>query len=253
VSAAVELAGVAFRYGDVAVLDGVDLRVERGDFLGVIGPNGAGKTTLLRVILGLVPPSRGTAHLFGGPPRAGLARRRVAYVPQRVTIDASLPATVTEIVETGLGAALGWFAPDRAEGRRRVRAALEQVGMAPHARSRLHALSSGQRQRVLIARALVTDPDLLVLDEPAAGIDADAQATLAGLLRHLHRDRGVTVIMVSHDLATVAREVVTLACLDRRLVFHGPPGNFLADARPAALFGPWAPLVSRGPARPGRE
>jgi zinc transport system ATP-binding protein len=243
VSAAVELAGVAFRYGDVTVLDGVDLRVERGDFLGVIGPNGAGKTTLLRVILGLVPPAGGTARLFGGPPATERVRRRVGYVPQQAAIDTTLPATVSEVVETGLGAALGWFAPDRAEGRRRVRTALEQVGLAARAATRIRTLSSGQRQRVLIARALVSDPELLLLDEPAAGIDADAQATLAGLLRRLHRERGVTVIMVSHDLAAVAREVATLACLNRRLVFHGPPGEFRADVAAAALLGPWASFV----------
>lgn len=234
----VELEGVDYRYGNVTVLEGVDLRVSRGAFLGIIGPNGSGKTTLLRIILGLLPPARGTVRLFGSPPPAFREWRRVGYVPQRATIDPVLPATVGEVVETGLGAALGWFVRPSGEGRRRVREALEGVGMAPHERTRVNALSIGQQQRVLIARALVSSPELLILDEPTGGIDPDARETLYTLLRRLNHERGVTLILVSHDIAAVAREVTTLACLNRRLVFHGPPGEFLTEAGLAALYGP---------------
>jgi zinc transport system ATP-binding protein len=242
-NAEVELRGVGYRYGEVTVLEGVDLRVEPGDFLGIIGPNGSGKTTLLRIVLGLLAPGRGTARLFGSPPATFREWRRVGYVPQRATIDRGLPATVREVVETGLGAALGWFARASAEGRGRVREALERVGMAAHASTRASALSIGQQQRVLIARALVSAPELLVLDEPTGGIDPEAEGTLYALLRHLNRDRGVTVIMVSHDIGAVAREVTTLACLNRRLIFHGRPGDFLTDAGLAALYGPSVRLV----------
>jgi zinc transport system ATP-binding protein len=238
VSVPVQLERVGFRYGNVRVLEDVDLRIEQGDFLGLIGPNGAGKTTLLRIILGLEPPAAGTARLFGTPASVFREWRRVGYVPQRVTIDPTLPATVTEVVETGLGAALGWFARRTVEARRRVQASLERVGMAAHASTRLQALSIGQQQRVLIARALVPDPQLLLLDEPTGGIDPDAQGAFYGLLRHLNRERGVTLVLVSHDIAAVAREVTTLACLNRRLVFHGPPHDFLTDTGLATLYGP---------------
>jgi zinc transport system ATP-binding protein len=243
VTAQIALAGVGFRYGDVAVLEGVDLRVERGDFLGLIGPNGSGKTTLLRIVLGLLPPTTGTVHLFGTAPSEFRQWRRLGYVPQRATFDRALPATVGEVVQTGLGAALGWFRPPRAEARRRVGEALERVGMGAHHRTRVTALSIGQQQRVLIARALVSDPELLVLDEPTGGVDPDAQEAFHALLRHLNRERGVTLVLVSHDIGVVAREVTTLACLNRRLVFHGRPGDFLSDAGLAALYGPSVRLV----------
>jgi zinc transport system ATP-binding protein len=243
VTAQAELRGVGFRHGDVVVLEDVDLRVDRGEFLGVIGPNGSGKTTLVRVMLGLLEPAHGTVRLFGAPPAAFREWRRVGYVPQRAVIDPALPATVTEVVETGLGAALGWFRRPAAEARRRVRAALERVGMERHAATRMNALSIGQQQRVLIARALVPDPELLVLDEPTGGIDPDAQETFYALLRHLNRERGVTLVLVSHDIGAVSREVTTLACLNRRLVFHGRPGDFLTEAGLSALYGPSVRLV----------
>lgn len=239
----IELAGVGFRHRDVVVLQDIDLRVERGDFLGLIGPNGSGKTTLLRIVLGLLPPSTGTVRLFGTPPAAFHEWRRLGYVPQRAVFDAALPATVGEVVQTGLGAALGWFRPPGATARRRVAEALERVGMGAHLRTRVTALSIGQQQRVLIARALASDPELLVLDEPTGGVDPEAQEAFHALLRHLNRERAVTLVLVSHDIGVVAREVTTLACLNRRLVFHGRPGDFLNEAGLAALYGPSVRLV----------
>jgi zinc transport system ATP-binding protein len=218
----VELEAVDLRYGDVSVLEDVNLTVAPGDFLGLIGPNGSGKTTLLRIVLGLLTPSRGSVRLFGKPPSTFREWGRVGYVPQRTTMDPALPITVTEVVTTGLGASLGWFRPLAGASRARVREVLQQVSMDRHAATRVGALSIGQQQRVLIARALVSEPELLVLDEPTGGIDPDAQQGLYALLRHLNRERGVTLILVSHDIAVVAKEVTKLACLNRRLVFHGP-------------------------------
>jgi zinc transport system ATP-binding protein len=240
----VELEGVGFRHGDVAVLEGINLAVGPGDFLGIIGPNGSGKTTLLRVILGLAPPATGTVRLFGKAPATFREWGRLGYVPQRATFDPSLPATVAEVVNTGLGAALGWFRRAGADGRRRVREALQQVGMDAHLGARVSALSIGQQQRVLIARALVSEPELLILDEPTGGIDPDAQEAFYALLRHLNRERAVTLILVSHDIGVIAREVKTLACLNRRLIFHGRPADFMTDAALAALYGPSVRVVS---------
>jgi zinc transport system ATP-binding protein len=165
-------------------------------------------------------------------------------VPQRVNLDAGLPATVEEVVETGLVASVDVLGRLRASDRARVRGALERVAMADHAARRIVDLSAGQQQRVLIARALVTAPELLILDEPTGGVDPEAQSSFYGLLRHLNREQGVTLVLVSHDIAVVAHEVTKLACLNRRLVYHGPPANFMSQAALATLYGPSVRLVS---------
>ena len=240
----VELEGIAASYGEVRVLDGINLTVEPGDFLGIIGPNGSGKTTLLRVMLGLLEPTEGSVRLFGQSPAAFREWRRLGYVPQRATLDPSLPVTVGEVVATGLVASLGLFQRIGSAERARVKEALARVGMEAHARTRIGALSTGQQQRVLIARALVSDPELIILDEPTGGVDPEAQTSFYALLQHLNREREVTLILVSHDIGVVAREVTKLACLNRRLIFHGRPGDFLSDAALTALYGPAVRIVS---------
>ena len=215
----VELEGVGVSYGEVRVLDGINLTVEPGDFLGIIGPNGSGKTTLLRIVLGLLEPTRGTVRLFGHPPSSFRQWGRLGYVPQKAMLDPALPATVHEVVATGLVPTLGLF-------------------------GRIGALSTGQQQRVLIARALVSNPELLILDEPTGGVDPEAQTSFYTLLQHLNREREVTLILVSHDIGVVAKEVTKLACLNRRLIFHGRPGDFLTDAALTALYGPSVRVVS---------
>ncbi|MCI0545711.1 MAG: metal ABC transporter ATP-binding protein [Candidatus Rokubacteria bacterium] len=233
----VELEGVDASYGEVPVLEGIHLTVAPGDFLGIIGPNGSGKTTLLRVVLGLLPPTRGTVRLFGTSPAAFRQWSRLGYVPQRATLDPSLPATAEEVVGTGLIPLLGPVGRAGRAGHERVREALARVGMQAHLRTRIGALSSGQQQRVLIARALVSDPELLILDEPTSGVDPETQTSFYAMLSHLNREREVTLVMVSHDIGVVAREVTKIACLNRRLVFHGRPDDFLGDAGLMALYG----------------
>jgi len=240
----VELEGVGVSYGEVRVLDGINLTVEPGDFLGIIGPNGSGKTTLLRVMLGLLEPREGSARLFGQPPAAFREWRRLGYVPQRAALDPSLPVTVQEVVASGLVASLGLFQRIGRAERTRVREALARVGMEAHARARIGALSTGQQQRVLIARALVSDPELIILDEPTGGVDPEAQTSFYALLHYLNREREVTLVLVSHDIGVVAKEVTKLACLNRRLIFHGRPGDFLSDAALTALYGPSVRIVS---------
>jgi zinc transport system ATP-binding protein len=240
----VELESVGFSQGETPVLEDINLTVEAGDFLGIIGPNGAGKTTLLRIVLGLLQPSAGHVRLFGHPPESFSQWGRVGYVPQRATLDPGLPATVDEVVSSGLLASVGLLGRPGASARRRVGEVLARVGMDGHTTTRIGTLSPGQQQRVLIARALVADPELLILDEPTGGVDPEAQTSFYALLKHLNREREVTLILVSHDIAVVAKEVTKLACLNRRLVFHGRPGDFLSDAALAALYGPAVRVVS---------
>jgi zinc transport system ATP-binding protein len=240
----IELEGVGYHYGEVAVLEGINLIVEPGDFLGIIGPNGSGKTTLLRIMLGLLEPQRGTARLFGHPPSSFRQWGRVGYVPQKATLDPTLPVTAHEVVASGLVATLGLFGRIGASQRQRIDEVLGHVGMRAHATARIGALSTGQQQRILIARALVSRPELLILDEPTGGVDPEAQTSFYALLHHLNRERDVTLILVSHDIGVVAKEVTKLACLNRRLIFHGRPGDFLSDAALTALYGPSMRVVS---------
>ena len=240
----VELEGVDASYGEVRVLEHIDLTVEPGDFLGIIGPNGSGKTTLVRLMLGLREPDRGAVRLFGHAPATFRQWGRLGYVPQRATLDPALPVTVREVVATGLVAGRGLFGRTGARERRRVDDVLAQAGMQAHGEARIGALSIGQQQRVLIARALVSNPELLILDEPTGGVDPEAQTSFYALLRHLNRERDVTLVLVSHDIGVVAKEVTKLACLNRRLIFHGRPADFLSDAALTALYGPSVGLVS---------
>jgi len=240
----VELEDVAFRHGEVRVLEGINLTVDPGDFLGIIGPNGSGKTTLLRIVLGLAVPERGRVRLFGHPPATFRQWGRLGYVPQRAILDPGLPATVQEVVGTGLVPALGLFGRVGPAERARIADVLSQVGMAAYAERRIGALSTGQQQRVLIARALVSNPELLILDEPTGGVDPEAQTSFYAMLQHLSRERDVTLILVSHDIGVIAKDVTKLACLNRRLIFHGRPGDFLSDAALTALYGPSVRVVS---------
>ena len=246
-TAIVDLENVDYGYDTVRVLERISLTVAAGDFLGIIGPNGSGKTTLVRLMLGLASPDAGRVRLFGVAPGAFHQWERLGYVPQRVVIDAGLPATAEEVVATGLLPTRRSFRRIgrrvRADGARRVAAVLAQVGMDTHRETKIGALSAGQQQRVFIARALVTDPELLILDEPTASVDPEVQTSFYALLHHLNRERGVTLILVSHDIGVVAKEVSQLACLNRRLVFHGPPAAFLSDAALSALYGPTVRLV----------
>ena len=239
-----EVEDVGMTYGEVSVLQGINLTVEPGDFLGIIGPNGSGKTTLLRIVLGLLAPTAGRVRLFGKDPATFREWSRLGYVPQKATLDPALPATVHEVVASGLRPMRGLFGRARASDRRRIGDVLAHLGMGAHAGARIGTLSPGQQQRVLIARALVSDPELLILDEPTGGVDPEAQTSFYALLHHLNREREVTLILVSHDIGVVAKEVTKLACLNRRLVFHGRPGDFLSDAALAALYGPAVRIVS---------
>lgn len=231
-------------YGSERVLDQVSLRIHRGDFLGIIGPNGSGKTTLLRILLGLLRPSCGHVTLFGADVRRFRDWHRVGYVPQKAAVEARFPASVFEVAISGRAARTGpgrRFGPQDREAAMR---ALQIVGMAGLQARLIGRLSPGQQQRVFIARALVHEPELLLLDEPTVGVDVDAQEQFYGLLRRLNRDLGTTLVMVSHDIGVVAQEVTQLACLNRTLVFHGDPDEAVRSGALERLYRPESLVVS---------
>ncbi len=180
---------LALGYHGRPVVADIDLTVRHGDFWVLLGPNGRGKTSLVKAILGLLKP-------LAGELRLAIGRRRLGFVPQRCELDATLPMTVREFVELGLVN----LPAGKAERRRRVLAALDEIGLAERATDSMGALSGGQQQRTLIARALVRAPSLLLLDEPTTGLDIAAEEGLLRCVNHLHRHHGLTVILVTHDL-----------------------------------------------------
>lgn len=219
-----EFRSVSYRYSGTVAVDDITLTMSAGDFMAVVGPNGSGKTTLIKLALGLLKPSGGRIRLFDHEPGDFLDGHRVGYVPQVAAgIQERFPATVAEIVAHG---SYSGFAPLRFWKRTKtaeVMAALEAAGVAHLSDRRIGELSVGQQQRVLVARALVGEPHLLVLDEPAAGIDAAGEEALNDLLQRLNHEQGISVLIVSHDIGAVMRQANTVACINRSLVFHGQP------------------------------
>jgi zinc transport system ATP-binding protein len=218
----IEINGLTVSFGGVPVLENVNLTVERGDFLAVLGPNGGGKSTLLKVMLGLLKPDSGTVRVLGAP--VGEAGGRIGYLPQHTHVSGCFPISALDavrmgMVSPGLGRIAG-FGGGRGE-RERARRALERVEMLDHAQRALADLSGGQKQRVFIARAVVGDPELLLLDEPTASVDTRSRNSLFRLLAELNRE--MTVVMVSHDISSLASGVKSVACVNRTLHFHKAP------------------------------
>ena len=213
----VRLEDVWVRYNGIPVLEGINLVIEEHDFLGIIGPNGGGKSTLLRVILGLVIPYRGRVTVFGKPPRKG--RDKIGYVPQHNLFDPSFPISVLEVVLMGRNTKVGLFRRYRKEDILEAEKALDTVGMLEHRFQPIGELSGGQQQRVFIARALVRDPQLLLLDEPTASVDPVTQTEFYDLLDGL--TRRMAIVLVSHDVSAVSVHVDKIACLNGQLFYHG--------------------------------
>ncbi|MFC7879229.1 metal ABC transporter ATP-binding protein [Isoptericola sp. NPDC057391] len=218
---AIEARDVHVRLGASPVLRGVDLTVRRGEVVALLGANGSGKSTLVRTLVGVLPAAAGSVHLFGHALGNAVPWSRVGYVPQRVSAAAGVPSTAAEVVASGLlhGRRLrlprGW--------RAQVRDALDLVGLADRARYATHQLSGGQQQRVLIARALVRRPELLVLDEPVAGVDRPSQEAFAATMTRLVAD-GMTVLVVLHELGELAPLVQRCVVLRHgRVVHDGAP------------------------------
>jgi zinc transport system ATP-binding protein len=238
--AAVELRDVWFGYGEVPVLEGVDLRVEPRDYLAILGPNGSGKTTLVKLVLGLLRPARGSVRVFGREPER--ARGRVGYVPQRVEFDLEFPIRVADVVRMGRLRRGRLLRPFSAADRDPAARALGTVEMEALAERPIGALSGGQLQRVLIARALALEPELLLLDEPTASLDERIGLGVWELLERL--SRSMTVIVISHDIGAISRHVRSVACLNRRLYAH--PSRELTPEMLEATYGCPIDLIAHG-------
>ncbi len=218
----VNIDNVSYEYNSSLVLQNISFIVDKGDFVGIIGPNGAGKTTLFRSMLGLLQDYQGRITLFSEDIRKNRKiLKKIGYVPQKNSIEQGFPATAEEIVSLGIAG--------KRLSKDKINYAIETVGLSEQKNKRIGELSGGQQQRVLIAKALASEPELLILDEPGTGIDVEAQNKFYALLKKLNEDNKITIIWASHDLDAVNKLANKIACVNRRLFFHGDATVFFEN------------------------
>jgi ABC-type Mn2+/Zn2+ transport system ATPase subunit len=219
------------------LIENITFSVEEGSIVAIIGPNGAGKTTLVKAVLGLMPVAAGTVSLFGRPADGNHYHKRVGYVPQRIDFDRTFPLTVSELLSFTVPPRFTIpFYKKRSE-REHIEELLGRVGAGGLSDRRIGSLSGGELQRVMIAKAIVNNPEILFLDEPASGVDIEGQERFYDLVRRLNKERGLTVILISHDLNIVYRFADNVLCLNRKLVCSGRPAEALTDDVIRSVYG----------------
>jgi len=229
---------LSFRFNGVEILSDVTFALERGEFLGIVGPNGSGKTTLIRLLLGLLKPTRGTVTLFGLSTDAFSQWRKVGYLPQKIAaFNPNFPATVEEIVALGLLAGKSFPRRIARTDRRSIDEAMALLDITSIRNKLIGELSGGQQQRVLIARALVAEPELLILDEPTTALDPEGRERFFATLKTLNRHRAVTIIMITHDMGTIGQHASKLLYLDKNLIFFGGFDDFCLSTDMTEYFG----------------
>jgi zinc transport system ATP-binding protein len=217
----IKIENVTYRYNSDLVLENISFKADQGDLLGIIGPNGAGKTTLFSLILGLLEGYQGKITVFGEDIRNNRKiLKKIGYIPQKNIIDQGFPATVEEIVS------LGVF---ERKTKDKIISAINTVGLLEQKHKRIGELSGGQQQRILIAKALVNEPQLLILDEPTTGIDLETQNKFYALLRKLNSENKITIILASHDLDAINKLANKIACVNRKMSFHGDAREFFGN------------------------
>ncbi|WP_313891853.1 ABC transporter ATP-binding protein [Psychrobacillus sp.] len=236
----IHLNKVSYQYEQTEALKDINVSIEEGDFLAIIGPNGSGKSTLLKIILGLLKPTEGEVFLFGEPANLFKEREWIGYVSQKSnSFNTGFPATVEEVVRSGFAKKTGLFHRYPKSIQAKVKYALKSVGMDMHAKKNIGDLSGGQQQRVFIARALISDPKVLILDEPTVGIDSENVRTFYHMLGHLNREHKITIVLVTHDVDAVSKSISHVACLNRTIHFHGFKNDMdsMSDEQLEAWYG----------------
>ena len=213
---AIEMQGVWFSYDKTPVLEDISFTLKQGDFLGIIGPNGGGKTTLIKLLLGVLKPHRGTIRVLGDAPHR--ARSRVGYAPQNTDFNNTFPISVMDVAFMGRLARSRMGKGFSSQDRPVVEEALKKVGMWDRRDTPIGKLSGGQRQRVLIARALVTEPEILFLDEPTAKVDPEFESNIYDFLKELNRK--ATIVTITHDVGVISRYIKSVACVNQTLIYH---------------------------------
>lgn len=242
---AVSAHGVSVSYAETLALEGIELEVSEGRVHGLIGMNGSGKSTLFKALMGLVRADSGTIELFGGSPARARRALRVAYAPQSEAVDWDFPVSVADVVMMGRFGQMGWRRHPREADWAAVGAALERCELAELAQRQIGALSGGQRKRTFLARGLAQGADLLLLDEPFAGVDKRSEATITALLRELAAE-GRTILVSTHDLVAVPALCDEVALINRRIIAQGAPAQVLVPDLLADAFGGFVPHQAIG-------
>ncbi len=225
------------RYQEKVVLEGICLTAGFREIVSIVGPNGGGKTTLIHALLGLIEPFRGNIEVLGKSPREIQKTGSVGYLPQHSRYDPLFPVNVSDVVAMAVHARRREPASDHKNVHERIEKVLDRVDMLHLRKHHFGSLSAGQQQRVLIARALVAEPKLLVLDEPSTSLDAVAQDAFYQLLRQLRDEEDLTILFVSHDIGSVSKIVDQIACLNRKIHFHGKPQECMTTETMVKVFG----------------
>lgn len=236
----INIQNVSFAYGlKSVVLKNINLNIYEGDFVGLIGPNGGGKTTLLKLIVNVLPLQKGVIKLFGKKINNFKQWSCIGYVSQKAAhFDRQFPVTVQEVVMMPISS--------KKRSNKIVEQALNDVDMLKYKTAPLSELSGGQQQRVLIARSLVSNPCLLVLDEPTTGVDVNSQEQFYLLLQKLRKEKNLTIILVSHDIDVIAAQATKFACINQELIYHGTPETFIKEDYIEKLYGKNLRLILHG-------
>lgn len=236
----VQIKNLHYTYEDRRALSDINLDIHQGDFLGLIGPNGGGKTTLIKLILGLITTQQGEIRLFDQEINQFKDWNQIGFVSQKSNaFNRGFPATVKEVVSTGLTSKVGYFNFFKKSDHQKVEQAIETVGMSEYIDQNIGDLSGGQQQRIFIARAIVSDPQFLILDEPTVGIDTENVQKFYHLLNKLNKENQITLLLVSHDIGTVTKYVNGVACLNKVMHFHGRTSDFsnLSEEQLSKFYG----------------
>lgn len=219
-----------FSYLGEKVLNNLSFSVEKGEYLGIIGPNGGGKTTLIKILLGLLEPDSGEIYVFDQPLKVFHEYYKIGYVPQRIAhIENNFPATVNEVITSGLTADKRPFYRLTPKDKKVLDQVMNVTDVAMYKNRLIGNLSGGERQRVFIARALASEPSILILDEPTVGVDVSAQKHFYDFLKKLNKTQGITILFITHDLDMIAREATKVLCLNHNLVCYGLPSEAIDE------------------------
>ena len=232
-----EVSSLCYEIGGQSILDSVSLKIFAGEYDAIIGPNGGGKTTLIRLLLGLQSPSSGNIKIFGQDINKFKGWHKIGYVPQHaVQIDSSFPATVLDVVKMGRTAKSGFFKRYNRHDLECVYDAMEKMDVLNLAEKMIGSLSGGQRQRVMIARALASEPDVLILDEPNTGVDVKSQQLFYALLQDLHRNHGLTILFITHDIGVIVDDIDRVFTINRKLHTCNNPKESVSCEEMSALY-----------------
>ena len=224
----IEIVDINYNYGQGKVLDQINIQINQGDYVAIVGANGSGKSTLLKLILGLLKIQSGEIFLFGQPLAKFKDWDKIGFVSQKAnSFNSGFPATVYEVVASGLTAKIGLFKRLSKEDKQLIKQTIQTVGMKQFEQRNIGELSGGQQQRVFIARAIVSHPTVLILDEPTVGVDVENSKQFYEMLTRLNRELNLTLLLVTHDLDAISKEVSHVIQLNKRIRFSGTSGEFV--------------------------